>query len=78
MEQYWCWACQKMCNFADRLTGNCMTDPYSNGCIEVIYTDNKTYPTNTPMYGNNTTGTIIFDNPNIIIFDDEYRKMDFD
>lgn len=69
MEQYWCWACQKMCPFVDRLTGNCMSDPYGNGCIGVIYTVNKTYPTNGSMYSNST---------NIIIVDDEYRKMDFD
>lgn len=78
MEQNWCWACQKMCPFADRLTGNCMSDPYDKGCIEAIYTDNKTYPANGSMYSNSTTGTIVLDDTNIIIFDDEYRKMDFD
>ena len=67
MEQNWCWTCQKMCPFADRLSGKCMSDPYDKGCIGVVYTDNKTYPTNGSMYGNSTTGT-----------DDEQRKMNFD
>lgn len=70
MEQNWCWTCQKMCNFADRLTGNCMTDPYSMGCLQRTYTSNKTYPNSNPFYTMNTNSSSTLD--------DEYKKEDFD
>lgn len=47
-----------------------MTDLYSMGCLQRIYTSNKTYPNSNPFYTMNTNSNSTLD--------DEYKKGDFD
>ena len=53
----WCWLCQKYCNNADSLNGQCIKDPYSLGCIPQTYQDNKTTITLLDYSTNTTTVT---------------------